>query len=284
MTNKILALVDGSAYSESVCHYTAWIANKLSAEVDLLHILQDTHSAGTGDYSGSLVLGARTALLEELTELDAQRAKLAIAQGHAILDDAKAIVEAAGVRSVTQKLRQGDLVDSVSALEPEIRALVIGKRGEGSAGAFAHLGSNLERIVRTATVPVFVASRAYHPISKVLIAFDASASAERAVDRMAASPVFDGLEAVLVHAGNDTPDIRRKLEAAEARLAAGSLAVSVEIMKGEPEIALEGKIATDAFNLLVMGAYGHSRIRSLIIGSTTTAMIQACKVPVLLFR
>jgi nucleotide-binding universal stress UspA family protein len=34
------------------------------------------------------------------------------------------------------------------------------------------------------------------------------------------------------------------------------------------------------FDMLVMGAYGHSRIRSLIIGSTTTQMIRSCKVPV----
>ncbi|MCF3974828.1 universal stress protein, partial [Paracoccus salsus] len=38
------------------------------------------------------------------------------------------------------------------------------------------------------------------------------------------------------------------------------------------------------FGLLVMGAYGHSRIRSLIIGSTTTAMVQSVKMPVLLYR
>jgi len=37
-------------------------------------------------------------------------------------------------------------------------------------------------------------------------------------------------------------------------------------------------------NLLIMGAYGHSRIHQLIIDSTTTAMIHHCKVPVLLFR
>ena len=28
MTDKILALVDGSVYSESVCHHTAWIAGR----------------------------------------------------------------------------------------------------------------------------------------------------------------------------------------------------------------------------------------------------------------
>jgi nucleotide-binding universal stress UspA family protein len=33
-----------------------------------------------------------------------------------------------------------------------------------------------------------------------------------------------------------------------------------------------------------MGAYGHSRIRNLMIGSTTTAMIRTCKVPVVLMR
>jgi len=36
--------------------------------------------------------------------------------------------------------------------------------------------------------------------------------------------------------------------------------------------------------LLVMGAYGHSRIRNLVIGSTTTEMLRICPVPVMLFR
>ena len=275
---RILALVDGSAYSASVCHHSAWIAKKLGAAVDLLHLLPDHGAAGAKDFSGALTLGARSQLLQELATLDAQRAKLAAAQGHAILDDAQALIEADGAGPVTQKLRQGDLVETIRSLEPDIRALVIGKRGQGSAG------SNLERILRSATVPVFVASRAFQPIDKVLIAFDASASAMRAVDRMAASPVFAGLEAVLVHAGTDTPALRAALEAARAKLAGGGIEASVQVVAGEPEVALERKVAAEGFGLLVMGAYGHSRIRSLIIGSTTTAMIRACKIPVLLYR
>ena len=275
---RILALVDGSAYSASVCHHSAWIAKKLGAAVDLLHLLPDHGAAGAKDFSGALTLGARSQLLQELATLDAQRAKLAAAQGHAILDDAQALIEADGAGPATQKLRQGDLVETIRSLEPDIRALVIGKRGQGSAG------SNLERILRSATVPVFVASRAFQPIDKVLIAFDASASAMRAVDRMAASPVFAGLEAVLVHAGTDTPALRAALEAARAKLAGGGIEASVQVVAGEPEVALERKIAAEGFGLLVMGAYGHSRIRSLIIGSTTTAMIRACKIPVLLYR
>lgn len=284
MTTKILALVDGSTYATSVCHAAAWIAGKLGGGVDLLHILPDAHAKGTGDLSGALTLGARTALMEELVTLDAQRAKLAAKQGHAILDDAAALLSGDGVTPVEQKLRHGDLIETLTALMPEVRALVIGKRGEGSAGAFDHLGSNIERIIRSATVPVFVAAREFRPIEKVLIAYDGSASADRAVQRMAQSPVFEGLTAVLVYAGADTPAVRSQMNAAQSRLAAGGLQASIAIEPGEPETALERKIAAEGFDLLVMGAYGHSRLRNLIIGSTTTAMIRACKVPVLLYR
>jgi nucleotide-binding universal stress UspA family protein len=33
-----------------------------------------------------------------------------------------------------------------------------------------------------------------------------------------------------------------------------------------------------------MGAYGHSLIRAMIIGSTTAQMMRSCKIPVVLFR
>lgn len=284
MTNRILALVDHSPYAESVCHYSAWIAERLGAGIDLLHVLTGNPLGASDDLSGSLKLGARTALLKKLADLDAERARLAKARGQALLDDARAIIESHGAGPVTQKLRQGDLVETLKELEPGMRAIVLGKRGEGSAEAAAHLGSNLERIVRSASVPVLVAARHYQPVSSILIAFDASSSAERAVDRMAASPVFTGLAATLVHAGTDGPEIRARLEAARAKLTAAHIDASTEILPGHPEDALAEKIAAAGMNLLVMGAYGHSRIRNLIIGSTTTAMIQACRIPVLLFR
>jgi nucleotide-binding universal stress UspA family protein len=35
---------------------------------------------------------------------------------------------------------------------------------------------------------------------------------------------------------------------------------------------------------MIMGAYGHSRIRQLLIGSTTTEMMRKSKIPLLLLR
>ncbi|WP_426148757.1 universal stress protein [Polaromonas sp. DSR2-3-2] len=39
-----------------------------------------------------------------------------------------------------------------------------------------------------------------------------------------------------------------------------------------------------AVDLLVIGAYGHSRVRQLIMGSTTTTLLRTSPVPVLVLR
>ena len=283
MTDKILALVDGSIYSESVCHHAAWAASQLGAGVDLLHVL-GRREVPIGDLSGALRLGARTALLEELAQLDVQRAKLAQARGRAILEDATAILEKGGVASVNARLRQGELLEAVAVLEPEVSAIVIGKRGEAADLASGHLGSNLERMVRSAQVPVLVASRSFRPITKVLVAFDASASAQQAIERMTGNPVFRGLSVTIAHAGEPSRELAARMDEARTKLEVAGLLVASEVVSGEPEAALTLKVEAEGFDLLVMGAYGHSRIRNLIIGSTTTAMIQACRIPVLLYR
>lgn len=282
--DKILTLLDGSAYSESVCHHTAWIAQKLSAGVVAMHVLGRESGASSKDLSGALRLGARTALLEELSALDQQRAKLAQARGHAILEDAKAIIEQDGIPDVSLRLRKGDLLDAVREIEGEMRAITIGKRGEGADFASGHLGSNLERILRSSKVPVFVASREFRPISKVLVAYDGSTSAKVAIKRMSASPVFTDLEVCVLSVGPDQARTQSVADEAVAELKAANIAAASRTASGEPEEVLGELMAGEGFDLLVMGAYGHSRIRSLIIGSTTTAMIQSVKVPVLLYR
>ncbi|MGH6772137.1 MULTISPECIES: universal stress protein [Brucella] len=40
----------------------------------------------------------------------------------------------------------------------------------------------------------------------------------------------------------------------------------------------------EVFDLLAMGAFSHSRLRNLFIGSTTTETIRSCKVPIIIFR
>lgn len=284
MTNKILALVDGSIYSESVCHHTTWIAGRLNADVDVMHVLGRREGSRTQDFSGAIGLGARSALLEELARADEQRARLSQTRGRAILEDAEQILRADNVGTVKAHLRKGDILDAVQEIEPDLRAIVIGKRGEGADFASGHLGSNLERIVRASKVPVFVAARVYKPITKVLVAYDGSPSAMKAVDRMSSSAVFEGLEITLLYVGGASPSMKQKLDEAAVALGAAGLTATARTVEGEPDEALQSIVTAEGFDLLVMGAYGHSRIRSLIIGSTTTAMVQSVKIPLLLYR
>src|SRR6056297_1082174 len=204
MTQKIIALVDGSIYSESVCEHAAWISTRTGAPVELIHVLGRREAPEKRDLSGSIRLGARSALLEELAELDAQRAKLVSHRGRAVLEDARAIVDRDGVTDITTRLRHGDIVEAITEVESDARVIVIGKRGEAADFAKGHLGSNLERIVRTATRPIFVASRAFKPIEKVLVAYDGGSSAMKAVDHIARSPLFRELKIEVITVGTDT--------------------------------------------------------------------------------
>lgn len=281
---KIVALVDGSAYSASVCDHAAWISQRTGAPVELIHVLGRREAANTHDHSGALALGARTALMEELAALDAQRAKLISHRGRAILEDARAILDKAGVTEITTRLRHGDIVETVADVEGDARVILIGKRGEAADFAKGHLGSNLERIVRASHKPVFIASRAFRPISKVLVAYDGGASAMKAVDHIARSPLFQGLAVHVVTVGSATPEVTKGLADAKAMLKAAGIEAETSVLPGQPETALAKLVDEAQFDILVMGAYGHSRIRSLIIGSTTTAMIRSCKVPVVLMR
>ena len=284
MSEKIIALVDGSVYSASVCDHAAWISGRTGAAVELLHVLGRREGAEKQDLSGALALGARTALMAELAELDAQRSKLVAHRGRAILEDAHAILTRSGVAEITTRLRHGDLVETVAEVEKVASLILIGKRGEAADFAKGHLGSNLERIVRASTKPVFVAARAFKPVQKVLVAYDGGPSATKAVDHIAHSPLFAGLQVTVATVGSPSGVLLVGLEDAAAQLRSARLTVQTTIVEGQPETALGKLVETDGFDMVVMGAYGHSRIRSLVIGSTTTEMLRTCKVPVVLVR
>lgn len=81
----------------------------------------------------------------------------------------------------------------------------------------------------------------------------------------------------------DSPAHREELELAAARLK-GSRTVETTLQKGRPEAAISAIVEGTPNAMLVMGAYGHTPIRTLIVGSTTTTMILTLRIPVLLVR
>lgn len=283
--DRIIALIDASPYGESVCDHAAWVAQKTGFGVDLLHVVAHRPGAGAPlDLTGNLTLGARSRLMESLARHDEESAKLARERGRVLVDAARARLEEAGLSGVQARLRTGDLLDAVREVEDGARVLILGKRGEHADFARLHLGSNLERVVRAAHRPVLVAARAFTTPQRALIAFDTGPSVAKAVDHIAKGKLFKGMTLHLLHAGEESRAITDGMDAASNTLESAGYTVETSIVSGEPETVIAEQTGEGKADLLVMGAYGHSRIRRLIIGSTTTQMIRKCLVPVLLFR
>lgn len=282
---RILACTDGSLYAASVCDHAAWAAVRTGAGVEVLHVL-DHHRerASLADLSGALGVDAGEDLLRQLTELEEARARLGQRKGKLVLEEARRRLREAGVAEVTLTQRHGALVETIAELDRQADLVVIGKRGEGADFASLHLGSNLERVARAAHRPILVASRAFRPVARFLIAFDGGPSAMKAVEWVAGQRLLGDLACRLLTVGRETAQLRERLDEAAALLERAGLSVEAGIVPGEPEKVIAKEVEAGGADLLVMGAYGHSRIRSLIIGSTTTAMLRSCRVPVLLLR
>ncbi len=282
---SIITCVDGSNYTDSVCAHSAWASHRLHAPIRLLHV-QPPHSkdAAPMDLSGAIGLGERSALLEKLTQLDEARGKLDVQKGKLILEHAKEQVIGLGVSKVETLHRRGSLVETISEFESSSQLIVLGKRGEHADFATGHLGSNLERVVRATHKPVLVTSRNFKEINRFVIAYDGGPSTLKAVDYLTTNPLLKGLECHLLKMGPENGENRSLLERAATKLQQSGFTVQAHLQQKNAEEAIADYVKSNRIDMLVMGAYGHSHIRTLIIGSTTSTMLRSCLIPVLLFR
>lgn len=282
MTN-VLACIDDSTISPAVCDYAAWASLRLAAPLQLLHVLDKKEFPKQGDISGQIGLGSREDLLNQLTELDEKRGKIALSQGQALLASAKARVLTAGINDAVSRQRHGDLVDTLIALEDEIRLVVLGKHNPDTVAD--HVGNNLERVVRTMHRPILAVPKQFTEPKSLMIAYDGSESTKKAITMVARSPLFKGLPCHIVMVGTATTKMQADLDWAQATLEASQLLVTTAIVDGEVKQALCDYRDTQQIGLLVMGAYGHSKIRQFLVGSTTTKMLQqSSSIPLLLLR
>lgn len=280
----VMACIDNSQSSVAVCDYAAWASQRLDAPLTLLHVLDEEKYPAGADLSGSIGLGSREHLLEELATLDARRARLALEQGQGMLEKARERTVICGAAVPELKQRHGHLVESLNDLQDDIRLLVIGKVGENSTRNAHSLGSQIEAVVRTLHRPILITASGYKEPEKVMLAFDGSPTAYKTVQMLAASPLCEGLPLHLVMVGAESENNRETLEKASNLLLSSGIVVQAQIRQGEVETALHAYQAEHGIDLLVMGAYGHSRIRQFLVGSTTTTMLRTATVPVLLLR
>tara|TARA_R110002072_G_scaffold33473_2_gene101270 strand:- start:5117 stop:5977 length:861 start_codon:yes stop_codon:yes gene_type:complete len=283
----VIACIDGSASAPPVCDFAAWAALNLQAPLTFLHVLDQRHYPVSGevDLSGNIGLGSREHLLDELAGLDERRGKLALEQGRIMLAAAKERAIADGVGAPQCKQRHGDLLESLTDLQNETRLLVIGRQGESSVGHSQHVGSQLESVIRLMHRPILVTPTRFKAPESAMLAFDGSATTRKGVEMLASSPLLAGLPIHLVTVGQETDESAAQLDWARQLLQAAEFTVHTATRKGEIEPTLHAYQQQHGIDLLVMGAYGHSRIRQFLVGSTTTSMLRTTTAsPLLLLR
>lgn len=283
--NKVIACVDGAAYTASVCDHAVWSARRLGTPLEFLHVL-DRHPerAPLTDYSGSIGLGAQESLLQELGALDEKRSTLAQQHGRELLEGVVQRAIAAGLPAADRRQRHGSLVEALADLEPDARLFVLGQHFKGGQGGRPDLDHHVERAIRSVQRPVLVAAAEFREPQRFVIAFDGSPTGRKMVETVAWSPLLKGLRCDVVMAGESRADLQGQLDWASAALTAAGFEVQASMEAGEPETALPNYMKAHSADLLVMGAYGHSRIRQLIVGSTTTTLLRTSVVPVLVLR
>jgi nucleotide-binding universal stress UspA family protein len=89
---------------------------------------------------------------------------------------------------------------------------------------------------------------------------------------------------LLAMAGEPTVEMLERMQGAQAHLEQAGFDITTQIVPGVPEEAIPALLQSHGNVLLVLGAYGHSRIRQLIVGSTTTALLRLCTVPVVVLH
>lgn len=281
---NVVACIDGSRAAPAVCDYAAWASRRTDVPLMLLHVLDEGRYPAEPDLAGSIGLGSREHLLDELAELDRKRAKLALEHGHHLLDEAEQRAKQAGISDVTKRQRHDGLTESLLALENQTRLLVIGLHGESSSDRDIHIGSQLETVIRSVHRPILLVPDEYYEPRSAMLAFDGSATAFKGVELLADSPVLKGMPLHLVMVGPDTSDRWEQLKKAEGMLAALDSEITLAIRAGDVEPALHQYQEEHDIDVLVMGAYGHSRIRQFLVGSTTTTMLKTAKKPLVILR
>ncbi len=284
--NKIITCIDGSSYAKSVCDLSAWAAERLEYDITLLHVASPhSNVAQANDLSGTIGIDAHNLLLNQLTEIDEAHGKLEQQKGQLILQHAQDILNKKGLLSAETLHQRGAFSSIIKELEDQAELIVMGIRGEDAETTPEHLGSNLDRVARTIHKPLLLATKSMPKIERFLIAYDGGENANKAVDYAINSPLLKELECHLLQVGKDNEANNTALKTAGEKLKSAGFSVQATLQENTSvQEAISGYIQAHTINLLVMGAYSHSKLHSLILGSTTAKLLHNATTPVLLFR
>jgi nucleotide-binding universal stress UspA family protein len=279
MIKTILVGIDGSEHSRTAGRYALWLAEQLRAQVVGLHVIDVVSIEGSffHDISGSMGFEPYLDFSSKMRGVLEERGRALLA---AFADQAAAsnvsvdIVLGAGVvaNELAERARTADLV-------------VIGHRGLSERFSTGLLGSTAESVTRKSPKPVFVSPMDFRPCTKLLLAYDGSARSAAAMQVAAEFSTTLGLPLTVLTVNRDEEQGQRTLAEAKAYLQPYRIDVAFELQQtGNAPERIANFIRERDHDLLFIGAYGHSRIIEMVLGSTTEYVLRNAECPVFLNR
>jgi nucleotide-binding universal stress UspA family protein len=280
MIKSILVTLDGSEHSQAASRYALWLAERLQATAIGLHVIDVVSIEGSGsflhDISGSLGF-------EPYLDFSSKMREALHDRGRTLLDSFMAACQERGVRGDAQ-LTTGIVANEICEQARTADIVVVGHRGVNEKFSTGLLGGTTESVTRKCPKPVLVSPLQFRPITRPLLAYDGSQRAAAAMREAAELAIALRLPLAVLHVGKDDGGIQKVLE--EARRYLGAYQVETEYLarSGYAHETILDVMAEGAYDLLFIGAYGHSRIIEMVLGSTTEYVLRNCTSPLFLCR
>jgi len=280
MFNQILVPIDGSSDSWVAVDHAISLAKEEKAKLLGLYIADERmiyapcwSAAGTMD---PLSPDCDPLLLEHAEELRKQIRE----QGQKALRDLRQRSAVAGVEAETY-FETGIVSQIILDYAKQVDLIVMGRHGVGGKWSGPLLGSAFEAVARHAPVPVLATVSDAHPLHTLLVAYDGSDRAKQALTIALHLAGKRDRQLIIL-----TVDDGRNDQAAasfEAAVQAKEKGIDAKrlFVKGHAAEEILGAAQAENADLIVLGAYGHSRFLSAFFGSTVDDVVHNAVIPVL---
>lgn len=279
--NRVIACIDSSPCIDAVAEAAAWVAKQTQRELVLLQIL-DYYPASyhLGEISGVIGFESNAMLLKELAELEQKQSELALDYSNNLLKHISELIEKQYGLTSTKIQEKGDFLEQSFNILKENDVVIIGRVGERAAEKNKPIGSNVENFIRGANCTVITVGEHFEPPKRFIFAYEYSPTCQKMLERIAQSDLLKKLQCHLLYVG-DHPEM---LAEPEKYLKDVGLDVIPIYRYGDvAQNILEYQREHD-IQLIVLGAFSHSKIHQFFLGSITTTIFRNANVPLLVAK
>ncbi|HEY2665090.1 MAG TPA: universal stress protein [Candidatus Binataceae bacterium] len=278
MIRKLLVGVDSSTHSRSVQSYAFSLARRFHAAVIGLHVVDIVSIEGSylHDISGSLGL-------EPYLDFSSKMREVLTARGKSVLDEFAMAAAREGIEVETQ-LDMGIVPNQISDRARNADLVLIGNRGVNEKFSTGLLGHTAEAVARRCPRPLFIAPPEYRDIERPVLAYDGSDRAAKAMHAAAEICVELNAPLTILTVARDPKLGHKILDEARKYVDTYEIRTEFQHMGGYAPEGIVNFLRGTHADLVFIGAYGHSRIVEMVLGSTTEYVLRNAPCPVFLAR